>query len=226
MATENEIDNLCQKLAFSEAARETLARIRSSAPSRRVQGGRRNVSGSYPSRKMGVTIQFESHRNELARIYELEHNPQVLEYYDQPPAIELCYLAKSGRQNRHLYTPDFFVIRTDSIGWEECKTEQDLVKLSENSPNRYRKGEDELWHCPPGDEYAEQFGFYFRLWSSAEISWTFQENFIYLEDYFELEPYAVDDKVIRIIFEIIHEHPGIALSDLFQKAEAVPVDDI
>jgi hypothetical protein len=31
---------------------------------------------------MGVTIQFESHRVELAFIYEMEHDADVLEYYD------------------------------------------------------------------------------------------------------------------------------------------------
>ena len=38
----------------------------SASPSRRVRGGRSNVSGRYPSQKMGLTIQFESHRVELA----------------------------------------------------------------------------------------------------------------------------------------------------------------
>jgi hypothetical protein len=65
--------------------RSVIHQIRSSDPARRVGGGHRNVSGRYPSKKMGVTIQFESHRVELARIYELEHDPDVLEYWDQPP---------------------------------------------------------------------------------------------------------------------------------------------
>jgi hypothetical protein len=47
------------------------------------------VSGCYPSRKIGVTIQFESHKNELARIQELEHASDVIEFYDQPPSIKL-----------------------------------------------------------------------------------------------------------------------------------------
>jgi len=36
-----------------------------------------------PSRKMGVTIQAERHRVELAAIYLMEHDPAVLKYYDQ-----------------------------------------------------------------------------------------------------------------------------------------------
>jgi len=37
-----------------------------------VGGGHRNVSGRYPSRKMGTSVQFESHRVELPFIHELE----------------------------------------------------------------------------------------------------------------------------------------------------------
>lgn len=70
----------CRKLNLTERAESVVRQIRSSAPARRVGGGRGNVSGRYPSRKMGVTIQFESHKNELARIRELEHDAVVLEY--------------------------------------------------------------------------------------------------------------------------------------------------
>ena len=69
---------------------ETFAELtRSSDPARRVQSGCRNVSGAYPSRKMGMTIQFESHRVELAAVYEMQHDPDVLEYYDQSPSFKL-----------------------------------------------------------------------------------------------------------------------------------------
>jgi hypothetical protein len=39
---------------------------------------------NYPSKKMGVTIQFESQSVELGAIYLMEHDESVLEYYDQP----------------------------------------------------------------------------------------------------------------------------------------------
>jgi putative transposase len=73
----------CSRLRLTQAAREAIAAIRSGRPARCVGGGRRNVAGRYPSRKMGVTIQFESHRVELPFIYEAEHDSQVFEYYDQ-----------------------------------------------------------------------------------------------------------------------------------------------
>jgi hypothetical protein len=34
---------------------------------------------------MGLTIQFESHRVELPLVYEMEHDPGVLEYYVRIP---------------------------------------------------------------------------------------------------------------------------------------------
>jgi hypothetical protein len=43
-----------------------------------------------------VTIQFESHRVELAAIYEMEHDPLTLEFYDQPPAIALDYTPQTA----------------------------------------------------------------------------------------------------------------------------------
>ncbi len=149
------------RLQISEAGQKIIDKVRSSEPSRRVGGGSKNVSGRYPSRKMGVTIQFESHRVELPIIYLLEHNEDVLEFYDQPPQIKLDYQASNGRRLGVLHTPDFFVIRTNSAGWEECKTEQDLKKLAEKNPNRYfYTQEDNQWHCPPGEFYANKFGLY------------------------------------------------------------------
>jgi hypothetical protein len=68
-----------QKLDLPEPTRSVIHHIRSSGPSRRVGGGSSNVCGRYPSKKMGVTIQFESHRVELAGIYEMEHDASVLE---------------------------------------------------------------------------------------------------------------------------------------------------
>ena len=227
MMNSQEFGNWCKSLNLSQSASEVIRQIRAEKPSRRVQGGRGNVSGFYPSRKMGVTISFESHRHELARIYELEHNPDVLEYYDQPPAIELCYQSLSGRNNRHLYTPDFFIISNNSAFWEECKSEQELVKFSAASPNRYQQDENGIWRCPPGENYAQKFGLEFRVWSSALICWIFQQNFIWLEDYLNLEPVAIDNQVTRKVLAIVETNPGILLADLIKIAyQKASLDDI
>src|SRR5690242_17596889 len=103
-------DNLIswyQRLELSRQAQSLIDQVRSSAPTRREGGGHGNVTGRYPSRKMGLTIQFESHRVELAAIYEMEYDAGVLEYWDQPPSIRLHYRSTVGRLMAVLHTPDF-----------------------------------------------------------------------------------------------------------------------
>ncbi len=136
-----EFQDWCLKLKLSPASRDVIATIRNSPPSRRVQGRAQNVSGAYPSRKMGLTIQFESHTVELGAIYQMEHDPQVLEFYDQPPPFKICYQSQTGRKIAHYHTPDFFVLRSDSAGWEEWKTEKQLEQLAEKYPSRYQLSE-------------------------------------------------------------------------------------
>jgi putative transposase len=226
MLDSQSFDHWCDTLQLTQAARSVVEQIRQTEPSRRVQGYRKNVSGSYPSRKMRLTIQFESHRNELARIYELEHDPNVLEYYDQPPTIELVYAAKSGRRNRHQYTPDFFVIRTHSAGWEECKTESDLIQLSQSSPHRYQRGADGKWHCPPGEAYAAPFGFSFKVCSDADINWVFQQNIIWLEDYFSSPLIVPALPIAQSLLTTVRIQIGITLAELFHQHENISRDDI
>ncbi len=69
-----------------------------------------------------------SHAVELAGLYEYEHDDETLEFYDQPPAIKLVYAANNGQQVGVWHTPDYFVIRSEAIGWEEWKTEAGLER--------------------------------------------------------------------------------------------------
>ena len=134
--TESQFVSWCERLKLSKEAEAAVRLIRSSPPARRVGGGRHNVSGCYPSRKMGHTIQFESHTVELPLVYQMEHEDDVLAYYCQPPPIELEYLSPSGRRVVAWHTADYFVIRSDSAGWVEAKSHEDLPTLSQKSPDR------------------------------------------------------------------------------------------
>lgn len=179
------------RLDLSPQARSVIDGIRSSGPARRVGSGRRNVCGRYPSRKMGVTIQFESHRVELAAIYEMEHDDSVWEFYDQPPSIKLHYLSAGGRPLGVIHTPGCFSIRREAAGWEEWKTEEELARLAEKNPNRYRRDAEGLWSCPPGERHANELGLYYRVRSYQEINWTFQRNLQFLDDYLRSESSSI-----------------------------------
>lgn len=215
MLSNVEFDVWCRRLGLSEPTRRHIEQIRSSPPSRQVRSGIRNVSGRYPSKKMGVTIQFESHRIELAAIHEMEHDDDVLEYYDQPFPIKLNYRAKNERQIGVLHTPDFFVIRRGLAGWEEWKREDELQKLAEHMPHRYRK-EPGRWRCLPGEQYADKLGLYYRVRSSAEIDWVYQRNVLFLEDYFRAGVPATTKGTEDQILSLVASSPGIILSEVLQ----------
>jgi hypothetical protein len=74
---ESEFSAWCRRLNLSVQAKTAVERIRTSPPSRGVKSGAGNVSGAYPSRKMGVAIQFESHKNELPTIYRRDKEGRV-----------------------------------------------------------------------------------------------------------------------------------------------------
>jgi putative transposase len=218
MLTEQEFELWCKHLNILPATQSLIAEIRAAEPARRVKSGVGNVSGRYPSRKMGCTIQFESHRNELAAILEFEHDPTIREYYDQPPAIKLNYRSKSGKALGVLHTPDFFIIHNEGAGWIECKTEEDLVRLAETQPTRYTRDERGQWSCRPGEEYAVPRGLSYRLKSSAEIDWRFQRNVLFLEDYLRADELAICEETVVCFQSLVAAYPGITLADLLSFA--------
>lgn len=226
MLTKDEFDNWCRRQNLSESTRANIKLIRSSEPLRKVGGGGRNISGHYSSLKMGRTIQFESHTVELAAI-ELfyEYSDDVVEYWDQAFKFTLKYSSKSGKNSTFLHIPDFFVIRRNSVGFEEWKTEKTLFKLAVNQPNRYLRGKDDRWHSPPAEEYAQKLGFYYCLRSDAEIDRVKHRNIKYLKGYLN-KNYVVSEEVTAAIFSVVASNPGISFAQLRTEVKVASVDDI
>ena len=224
MFTKDEFEQWCSKLGFSDRTIEVISRIRESEPSRKVGGGRKNMVGSFPSRIMGKTLQFESHKVELPLLHQKEHDDSVKEVYDQPPQIKISFKSAKGKVVAIYHTPDYFVLYEDKAGWEECKTEEELKQLSQDSPNRYVLI-DGVWHCPPGEEYAKQFGLYYWVKSSAEINWILQRNIEFIEDYLFDAKTSVLLETTNKILSLVRSEPGILLLELL-RTNCVEVDDI
>lgn len=221
----NEFQNWCRKLQLPASTCQVINTIRTAPPSRRVQGRGKNVSGVYPSQKMGVTIQFESHTVELGAIYQMEHDPQVLEFYDQPDPFKIQYQSRTGRKIAHFHTPDFFVLRTDGAGWEEWKPEDQLQKLAQKYPSRYQRSETEEWICPPGEAYAKPLGLTYRVRSDAELEPTFIQNLMFLEDYFGFTN-SCDSSIQTQVQSLVQAEPGITLAALLASEPEVRADDM
>jgi hypothetical protein len=211
MMTDEDFLDWVKLNSLSQAATDIIQRIRALPPSRKVGYRKSNVTGRYPSRKMGKTIQFESHKVELPFIREYEFSNDVLEYYDQPSPIKISYKTSSGRKTTALTTPDFFVIRSDgTAGWEECKPVQDLEHLAEKS-ERFVKNDVGEWRCPSGEEYAATYGLYFQVRPSDEINWVWQRNIEYLTDYFQSPDHPVAPDAKSFIKALVSCKQGLSI---------------
>src|SRR5215467_1009622 len=176
---------------------------------------------------MGVSIQFESHRLELAAIHEMELDPDVLAYYDQPGKIKLTYQGKnSDRRVGAIHTPDFFVIQKDRAGWLECKMEERLLELAEEMPHRYVKLSDGTWSCPPGEAYAKPFGLFYSLYTSAHIDWIYQRNLLFLEDYLRVSVPVIPEELTEAIRMVVMRNPGLTLRELLEGQQTGWADAI
>ncbi|WP_129125937.1 DDE-type integrase/transposase/recombinase [Geomonas oryzae] len=226
MLTDDELEKWYLANNISVEAQSVINNIRESDPARIVQGGTKNVPGLFSSQKMGLEIQFESHKVELPLLWEYETDDDVLEFYDQPPSFKLIYHSKSGKLLGVIQTTDFFVIRKNSAGWEEGKQENDLPILSQKSPERYVKGKNGTWRCPPGETYAQTYGLYYRIRSSAEINWSLQRNLNFLEDYLLFDTPKVTETARAHINGLVAAIPGIKLSELMENISPATTDDL
>src|SRR6266446_10368224 len=214
-----------RRLGFPRETQELLTHIRSSPPSRTPGARRGNMPVWYPSKKMQCIIKAESHKVEFAFLLQAEHSDDVLEMWDQPPAIQLEYKDKRNRVQRPMHTADYFVFGTKECGWIECKPTQELVKQAESRPNRYVPGEGHIWRCPPGEAFAATYGLTYQVWASDQINWAAQENWLYLEDYYsDLERLVVPEAALELLYRRVEEHPGMLLSTLRVAASEISAD--
>ena len=213
----------CARLGLSAETQQLVATIRSSPPARKVKGRVGNVSGRYPSPKMGRTIQFESHHVELWAIYAMERDDDVLEFYDQPEEILLRYRAKGGKNTGQWHHPDFFVLRQHSAGYEEWKPASVLEDLGFAMPGRYRQDGSGVWTCPPGVAFAQPLGLTYQVRSSSEYHPRYIENLRFLQDYWAHPHPGVAEQEDHVLATVAH-HPGISVADLLDVHPAIVVD--
>lgn len=225
MLTAEELRTWCQHNQISSETEAIITRIRESPPVRKVRGRANNVSGKYPSPKMQRSIQFESQHVELWGCYGMERDDDVLEYYDQPARFPLHYHANSGRPTTQWHTPDFFVLRRTSAGFEEWKHAKELEKLAVTKRNRYQRDHTGIWRCPPGESYAEQVGLYYRLRSSAEYHPHYIQNLKTLQDYWA-HPAPADAEREALVLESLEAYPGVSVAALLRAHPTLPVDVI
>lgn len=224
MLTTTQFQAWCDALHLPPPTCQLLAALRAARPARRVRSRASNVSGAYASRKMGCTIQFESHKVELWAIYSMEHDPQVLEYYDQPLQIDLTYATQSGRAMTVKHTPDFLVCTSDGVWLEEWKPEDRLRARTLAQPHRYQRDAQGQWCCPPGEVAAARLGLRYRVRSSAQLHPQAIRNLIFLDDYCAAPD--VEPTLAHRVIDCVRSTPGLSVAALLTQVPQVSLDAI
>ena len=162
---------------------------------------------------------------ELWAIYQMEHDPDVLEFYDQPPPFKIQYKNNKGRNIGHYHTPEFFVLRQEGACWEEWKTVKELEKLSQKYPGRYQKTASSEWRCPPGEAHAAKFGLKYCVRTDGELNEVFTQNLMFLEDYLGFKSNLATLATSQII-ELVTDNPGITIAALLSELIGICANDV
>src|SRR5690606_9373629 len=96
--------------------------------------GYASIKTEYQSPKMGTAVNTESRTGELAFAVHLDHDPDVIGFYEQPPAVDCHRVLKSGTSRLIAYRPDFLVLHKEGPCVVQIKPEDKLNKLAEKSP--------------------------------------------------------------------------------------------
>ncbi len=223
--TDEEFRAWCQRNNIGQETEAYIQRLRQSEPERRVRSRASNVSGRYPSVKMGCSIQFESQHVELWGIYTMERDSDVLEMYDQPTRIQLHYHARSGRKTSPWHTPDFLVLRRNGAGFEEWKQASLLDKLAISQPHRYQRHPQGGWKSPPGEQAAQLLGLSYRVRTSAEYHPFYIQNLKFLQDFWT-HLFSIEEEQEKLVLESLQAYPGVSVKSLLDAHPSLPVDVI
>ena len=202
MLNPDELHEYFERAKLSDVAINIIQRIRNSEPERRVESGESSVACRFASNKMKLTIQSESHTNELPSVIGWEFDENTYEFWDQPQKLKITYLSKEGKKATHFTTPDYFLLQEGFTGWVECKTEQKLQELFDSGSQLFIKDEHGNWRCPAGEAAAAEFGLKFMVRSSAENETTFVRNLVFLEDYLDARCPQVPQSDTQAILEV------------------------
>lgn len=226
MLTEDELAELCQKHQLSDFAIASVRHVRESDPSRNVSSGTKNVATHYASRKMGRVIKAEARRTELAALYEWDHDKTTHEFYDQPPMIKKIHDRGDGRTRATRYTPDFFILSDDFIGWVECKAENWLLERERTANPDYFRDENGVWRCPSAETYANGEGLGFRVRSSRESDPIVTQNIADLSDYYDPACPRTTQEQLQAAWTLMGDAGWCWLRDLITGDEALKADTV
>ncbi|WP_164743895.1 DDE-type integrase/transposase/recombinase [Saccharospirillum alexandrii] len=219
------IDNAPKSWGLTLRGVEIINTIRSSEPARRVSanGVSGNIAIRFPSKKMSRIIQAESKTLEYPVLLSLEFDPDVLEFYDQPPTVFLQYITSNGRRFSGGNTLDYFAITNSGAYYVECKRKEELLKISRKRPDHVSYDEiSNRFYSPAFDRYLDGSGIGYRFITEEDINKVESENLDLLYGYQQENPTQSNINRLRNILKeegFVHIDTlvglGVSLSEIY-----------
>lgn len=226
MLSDEELEALFDGNQTPDQGRRRIRWIRQNAPIRRVDGGTKSVKVRYAPRKMPFVLEAEAFNTEYAALVTYDNDEETLEIYNQPAQLKISYINHKGKKVSPFITPDLFLIRNSGFRFEECKTEEELLKLARAEPTRYRVDETGRWRSPPAETAAAELGCGFSIRSTKENNWALIENLEFLRDYLTDRCPAVPDSEKESVLGYFKASAWATVSDLVQGNLKANADSI
>lgn len=228
MLTEEQLLERFAELGIPPNGQALIRRIRDGLPSAPIRTSRKAGKTRYASLKMPFVTEGAADSTEWAAMVHWDHDDETDEFYPQPEALKITHkVGSTERNSTHYTTPDYLRVTKAGFAFVECKTEEELIELAKESPDRFQRQDDGRWRSPPAERAAAEFGCQFVVRSSRENNWTLIENYELLKDYYLGSPKEptvearaqladrLKDQAWCSAFELIHIEPAILADDLY-----------
>ena len=224
--TDEQVAALFEQFRVPPAGRLRIQNNRKKLPFRATKSSKFAGKLRYPSRKMGFVLEAEAFSTEYVALVEWEHDHDVLEIFPQPAERLLIeYKAPSGRPVKTYITPDAFRVTNSGFRYTECKTEDELEKLTLAMPERYVKQPDGSWCSPPAQVAAAAIGCTFEVRSTGSNNYVLVENLELLRDFYCAAP-EVSPESRALLAQRFEGHAFVSAFDLIHVAPAIDADDL
>jgi hypothetical protein len=228
MLTEEQLLERFAELRIPPSGQALIRRIRDRLPSAPIRTSKKAGKTRYASLKMPFVTEGAADSTEWAAMVHWDHDDETDEFYPQPEALKITHkVGTTERNSTHYTTPDYLRVTKSAFSFVECKTEEELVELARESPDRFQRQDDGSWRSLPAERAAAEFGCRFVIRSSKENNWTLIENYELLKDYYLGSPKEPStsaraqvadrfkDQAWCSAFELIHIEPAVSADDLY-----------
>lgn len=209
--TDTEFRAYADRLSLSPQARAYVDNARNSPPARRVESRvMRNTTWRYASKKMGVTISGESTLEKNYHVL-LDFDPEVLEFWEQPPTIPLLITDRNGRIRRVPHTFDVLVLAKHGVHLDQVKSLDHCQKLSTTQPNRWMLA-DSVYQDVAANGYLESLGLAHRVITDATINSVKANNLLAIARASAMPRSSGYGRLSLRLFEALREYGAITAS--------------